>query len=277
MLNLENTGSALDGLHRRFLDDAFPPELSTAAFSALSERSYTEEERQDGRAAWELRALDEYRSQVGFTELLMELTELGFAFDVLGVAVRIVRDEARHVELCRRMVRALGGSGVIDQDPVYVRSDPAQPLMKRVLHTVVGSLCGGETFSVRILAAVREETRDPTARAVVTCLAADESIHSQFGWTLLRLLVPHLSDSDRAEISELLPGVLAACESLMTRPDTSGGEHALAAATVNPFGCLSDRRRNEVFHDSLERDVLRRFAELGFDARAAWDARHRST
>src|SRR5262245_23765448 len=105
MLNLERTGCALDGWHQRFVDDALPPELSAAAFSALSARAYPEEDRRAGCAAWELRALDEYRSQVGFTELLMELTELGFAFDVLGVAVRIVRDEARHVELCRRMVR----------------------------------------------------------------------------------------------------------------------------------------------------------------------------
>ena len=64
--------------------------------------------------------LDEYRSQVAFTDLLANMTTAGFAFDLLGVAVRVVRDELRHVELCRRMINVLGGSDLMSGDPALV-------------------------------------------------------------------------------------------------------------------------------------------------------------
>lgn len=272
MLNLARSQSACDVLHQRFLDDALPKEVSRAAFEAFKPSAYDRESLELGRVAWEMRTLDEYRSQVAFTELLMELTEMGFAFDILGTAVRVVRDEARHVELCRRMVAVLGGSETIPGEPTWVRSDPTQPLMRRVVRTVIGSLCVGETFSVRMLAAVRDTTIDPLTRNVVTCLAADESIHSQFGWTVLEALAPHLSEEDRADIDATLPYFLGASEVMVVR-SAPQAEESLATAPTNPFGFMNDKERARVFYDTLERDILRRLDALGIHGRKAWDAR----
>jgi hypothetical protein len=273
MLNLAFTKSAVDAFNQKFLDDALPPELSRQAFAAFDPTRYDPRSLAIGLNAWQLRTLDEYRSQVAFTELLGELTQIGYAVDVLGTAVRVVRDEARHVELCRRMVTALGGGNVIPGQPNWVRSDTRLPLQLRVIRTVVGSLCIGETFSVRMLAGVRDNAFDPLARAVMTCLAADESIHSRFGWVLLELLAPHLSAVEREDLVRTLPFYLAAAEAAMV-PATAKVEDApLLVGPSHPFGSLAPRARAEIFYETLERDVLRRFEAMGFPARKAWAER----
>lgn len=277
MLNLNITQSALSTFHMKFLDGDLPDDLSLAAFQRFDKSAYDEEALARARVAWGLRTLDEYRSQVAFTELLSRLTQTGFAFDILGTAVRVVRDEARHVELCKRMLMAVGGSPVIDGTPRFVRSDQRLPLRSQIIQTVVGSLCIGETVSVRLLAAVRDHTVDPLARAVVTCLTADESIHSRFGWTLLSLMVPHISTAERQVINQRLPIYLGSTAAVASGPGTSAppGEspHPLATAAANPFGSLPVKARREVFFESLENDIFRNFDELGIDARAAWDKR----
>ena len=127
VLNLASADRGLAGAQRRFFDEGLPPTLSAAAFQAFDRARYEPETIAWALEAWQLRTLDEYRSQVGFTELLMELTELGCAFDTLTAAVRVVRDEARHVELCRRLVVALGGTDEIPGEPKWVRSDSREP------------------------------------------------------------------------------------------------------------------------------------------------------
>jgi hypothetical protein len=266
MLDLAPRSSTLDAFHQRFLDDAFPPELSRAAFAAFDAGAYDAPLRARGVRAFQLRALDEYRSQVAFTELLAELTEMGFSWDVLGTAVRIVRDEARHVELCRRMIAALGGGDRVPGEPRWVRSDKRLPVRARVLRTIVGSLCIGETISVRMLAAGRDATVDPLARALATCLTADESVHGRFGWAVLELMAPGLDDAERELLWERIPRWLASTGASMVpavaAPAAAAPVAGRAARPPSPFGSLPAGRRAEVFADALERDVLRRFAEL---------------
>jgi hypothetical protein len=286
MLNLTPTQSALSTFHARFLDDDMPSELSAAAFERFEPARYDAEALARGRTAWSLRTVDEYRSQVAFTELLFELTQIGFAFDILGTAVRVVRDEARHVELCKRMVLALGGSpriegrvgGRIGPTAAHLRAGRQAPARSRILHTIVGSLCIGETVSVRVLAAVRDSTEDPLARAVIGCLTADESIHARFGWTLLGLLLPHITSAERADIEESLPRYLgnAAAAVAGSAGSPAGGEAPLALAPANPFGSLAAAARRDVLATALELDVFGRFAELGVDARGAWERRPQS-
>src|SRR6476620_9766720 len=107
MLDLRSSSRVLARFHDRFHDDGLPTDLSLQAFARFDPGAYDAASLEWGLGAWQARLLDEYRSQVAFTDLLLQLTELGFSFDVLGTAVRLVRDEARHVELCRRMVRSL--------------------------------------------------------------------------------------------------------------------------------------------------------------------------
>jgi hypothetical protein len=266
MLDLAPRSRALDIFHQRFQEETLPPALSSGAFSRFALETYDAQTLQIGRSAWRARALDEYRSQVAFTDLLNDLTLLGASFDVLGATIRVVRDEARHVEICRRMVGALGGGDQIPGEPCYVNPSPHLARMSRVLRTLIGFLCIGETLSMRLIAAVRDRTEDELAHGVMTCLAADESVHSRFGWILLEQLAPNLSAADRAEIDQLLPFYFGAVEDAVVK---SAGDRRSAGGPVSPFGSLDYEARMEAYRESIERDIIGRFEALGLPGERA--------
>ena len=261
-LDLRSADSTLAIFSRRFFDDGLGPLASTAAFARFDSSRFDARTLAWGVSAWQHRTLDEYRSQVGFTEFLNELTELGASFDVLSTAVRVVRDEARHVELCKRMVVALGAEAIIPGEPRFIRSDPDLPLLERVLRSTIGSLCIGETLSMALLAATQKVTKDPLARATVTILAADESVHSQFGWRLLGQLWPITQKKLQRKLVGELEFLLSSAHESVFAGDPLG------ARDRNPFGDLLTAERRATFVRSLERDVLRRFDALKIPARA---------
>lgn len=252
-LDLSGASRVLTTHARRFFDLELPKELQSGAFERFDPKRYRRAERQWALAAWRHRALDEYRSLVGFSQYLDELGALGVAFDAVSTAVRVVRDEARHVELCRRMVRALGGDDRIPGTPTFVRSSPKAPLLERVLTTTLGSLCIGETLSVALIVATRDVTTEPLSHAVLTVLAADESVHSQLGWTLLPLLWPRASRTLKARLHRMVEPSLAYAAQVAL--EDGGGETAR-----NPFGDLKPAERRAVFERSANRDVRLRFA-----------------
>ena len=254
MLDLSSPSPTLALHARRFHDAALGAELQAGAFSHFDRRAFSRAEIAWGRAAWQQRTLDEYRSLVGLSEFLDEVGALGLPFDALATAVRVVRDEARHVELCRRMVKALGGSDQIPGEPTWVRSNRRQPLFERALTSVMGSLCVGETLSVALLAATRDVTDEPLTRAVLTCLTADESIHSRLGWTLLPLLWPQAARATKKRLTAEIGRSLRYAEQ-MTLDGADDGPR-------NPFGDLKADERRRVFTRAVKRDVLDRFAAL---------------
>ena len=258
MLDLRAVHRVTALAHTRFEDESLPPELSTAAFNRFDAKAYAPEEIDWGRGAWQARVLDEYRSQVAFTDLLANMTTAGFAFDLLGVGVRVVRDELRHVELCRRMINVLGGSDLMTGDPALVNPSRRLHRLDRILETTVGFLCIGETISVRLLAALRSETSDPLAHAVLTSLTRDESVHSRFGFALLEALMPVLTVDQLENIRATLPMLLAAAEEIVRK---SGDGEALHG--TNPFGSMSTKRRLEVFEQSIAKDIVPAFVQLG--------------
>jgi hypothetical protein len=230
VLNLKTSQSAADRIHRRFLDEGLPERLSSRAFAAFECGGYSPELLQAGRESWQRRALDEHSSLVTFTELLWHATRMQMPFDVVGSCVRVVRDQARHVELCRRMVAALGGGTAIpgEQAPGSI-AEP--PLAQWVVRTVFGSLCLERTFSARCLAATCGLTTDALARAAVKCLLSDQSIHSLLGWTILELLWSALEDDDRHDIVRTAVTVLGQCDRLVRDAETQ-------SQLAHPFGYL---------------------------------------
>jgi hypothetical protein len=270
MLDLRSTSRVLARFHDRFHDDALPPDLSLQAFARFDRQAYDAASLEWGIAAWQARLLDEYRSQVAFSDLLLQLTELGFSFDVLGTAVRVIRDEARHVELCRRMIHSFGGDDLIPGEPNYVNPDKTLPPMTRVLQTTVGFLCIGETISLKLILAVRQQTVDPLARRLITCLGADESVHSCFGWELLELVTPVLSNEERTWINGILPPFFSAVSDVVRASAGNDTAEPLSGAPPNPFGYLGAVDRMSVFDEAMRRDIIPRFESLGYSARSAW-------
>ncbi len=265
VLDLRPADGALALWQRRYFDLDLPKALSTEAIARAARARLSPARRAEGLSAWRHRTLDEYRSQVAFTEFLQEVTELGCSYDILTAAVRLVRDEARHVELCRRMVFALGGEDVVPGAPQYVRSDPRADLFERVLFTTAASLCVGETFSVAFLVASRDHARHPLSRAALEQLAKDESIHSQLGWRLFPLLWPLAPKVTRQRLVEALPSLLEQSWAALF----GGLKRRRPRRGRGLFGDLLPAERQAVWDAALEKDVVRRFEALGVPARAA--------
>ncbi|HEY4003420.1 MAG TPA: hypothetical protein VGO93_31420 [Candidatus Xenobia bacterium] len=143
----EESDKTLDTYHEKFMDRRVSRRCIVERFDVTQ---FDPLELERGQAIWRGRALDEYRSQVGLTEFLSEMTELGLPFGALGSGARVVRDEVRHVELCRRMLTVLGAGKMVPGEPQWVRSDKRLP--------------------VRMLNAARERTEETLAKAAMTCL-----------------------------------------------------------------------------------------------------------
>jgi hypothetical protein len=250
VLDLGPSGTPADLLHQRFLDESFPAELSAASFSQVDWSAYPQADLEGALFAWRHRALDEYRSQVAFTELLASMTQAGLPVDSLGTCVRLVRDEARHVELCRRMVKALGGGSEIPGEPGWVRADRSIPPLTQVVQCVVASLCVGETYSARLLARLCDFTQVPLALAANRVFAADESIHSLFGWTLFEYLWPALSEADRRAARLAALSALRMCETVLV-------EKFPEDVAPNPFGYITLEANQRVYADTREYIVAR--------------------
>lgn len=254
MLDLRSAHPVTHRVHLRFQAESLPEALSEAAFARFDPSRYPAEVVTWGREAWEARLCDEYRSQVALTQLLADLTALGFAFDVLGAAIRVVRDEARHVELCRRMVRALGGNDEVTGEVAHVTAE-GETVLDRVVDLTLGFLCIGETLSARLIAAVRQNATDPLAHAVLTQMLADESIHGQLGWTLLELIFPVLTPAQRRAVKRRGPKLIAQMKQAVAASAGDGSEKS-------PFGALGAKQRQAVYRRCVARDLAPRLKRL---------------
>ena len=244
-------------------------------WSALAGDGIDPRERERGRRSFVLRTLDEQRSLLAFSELLAELCEAGAGIDVIGSLTRVVRDEAAHVELCGRVVLALGGWPAAAPAPSWVRSDRRLPLRQRILRSVIGSLCIGETISVAMIAGVRQHAESPVAHEVLTRMLADESFHSRFGWWWLE--EHRLTDGEHAWLERWLPRVLAAVErTARPSPEQLAGETE-RPHVHSPYGSMSFAEREDAFLRAIDETILPSFERQGIDARAAWQRRHAAT
>ena len=221
-------------------------------------------ERERGRRSFILRALDEQRSLLAFSELLTELCLSGAPIDVIGSMTRVVRDEAHHVDLCDRVVKQLGGWGETSPKPNWVRTNKKLSLKRRTLQMVLGSLCIGETLSVAMIAGVRKHTSDPVTHEVMTRLLADESFHGRFGWWWLESMP--LTDEDhvfaRSYLERLLPQVAS---SLRPSAEQLAKEHR-----YSPFGSMAPAERLRAFDETMTTKILPGFDAAGLEASAIW-------
>ncbi len=261
MAQYDPVGGKFGVAHERFtLED------KTFDYGSLAE-AYDADTRARGRRAFALRALDEQRSLLAFSELLTELCELGAPIDVLGSLTRVVRDEARHVDLCGRVTAALGGVPDGLGAPRWVRSDKRQPLRTRVLRTIVGSLCLGETISVAMINGVRERTTDAIARGVLTQMVADESFHSRFGWWWLEQFASSITDDEHRQLASWLPRAIASA-AMQMRPTPKPGAKP---RETDPFGTMPASDRVAAFDRVMETTVIPGFRRAGLELRAgAW-------
>ncbi len=252
-LDLRSNNRALETFGRRSLDALLPTSLQSAAFDAWKPKG-DDRTLAIGLGAWQQMTLNEYRSQVGFTELLQAMTVQGLSRDALQTMERLTRDEVVHVELCRRMVNGLGGEDVIPGEPQWVGLDAKLEPLEQVIEMATTSLCIGESISCALLGAAAKVATDPMAKAVLTRMTADESIHGQAGFHYLAVLLPVLSKKRRRWLESRASEAAVMAFGICLDPYDD---------VTHPFGNLPYARLEPVMRATWKRVIRPGFEKLG--------------
>jgi hypothetical protein len=252
------------------------PRVGRIDWAGFDRTAWDEETLSRARDLWAHRAFTEFHSLTHFTQLASQAQRLGVPLDWSGAFARLISDETRHVELCLRMVEALGGQGdlalpTLGETHLVVRGS----LRAHVRQTIVSALCIGETISGRLFKRCLAASTVPLAREVVTAILVDETFHGELGWELAALLMRPDADfeAERADLVASLPGLIEQFASQCLVSRSAAFTRAQAEFHDGPgFGGLSDAGYARGFFDGMEQDVLPAFEAIGLpEARGAWD------
>jgi AraC-like DNA-binding protein len=268
-LALTTDVALFERLHRRLVDAQMP----TIPWSRLDASALDDGARERTRRAWSMRAAAEYRSMAVFCEMLARMPEAGVALPAITAMTRLVRDEARHTELCARVADALGGHGDAPVDARALRLyDPRMSARLFVARWTVSMFCVGESTSVALLRTLERHATDPCARAVLRAIRRDEALHDRYGRALAGALIPALSDDERVWLAGDLALSFAHYERV-NAGDVPDDAEAPAAASVD-LGLASPEAFARTFRRHVACVVIPAVEALGLPARAAWEHRH---
>ncbi len=206
---------------------------------------------------WAARARDEQRAVVGMTQLLADMARDGAPADVIAAGARVVDDETRHVDLCKRIAEAMSPAQRIEHKPPSLPPSSKREVRARVAMQVASLLCVGETLSMAMLAAAREECADPEIERALTHLLADESIHSRFGWWWLDLRAKTLDTAEIALLEGMLRRLLGDLDAAL-RPKSVAG--------IALPGAPSGVRQHATFLGTVRDTIVPRFEAHGIRA-----------
>ncbi len=214
-----------------------------------------------------------------FTQLMMQVQQLGAPLDWSGAFARMVSDEARHTDLCLRMKEALGDGAALSFEERDLHLPVTGSLRAHVRQTVLSAFCIGETLSRRMFARCLQVATVPLAKEAVTAILVDETFHSELGWELGALLMRGLNEAELVEerraLVAALPSLYAhfAEQSGVTRDEA----HTRAESEVDPedegvnFGTLSDAGYARAYFEGMREDVVPGLVAIGLpEAQPAW-------
>lgn len=139
----------------------------------------------NARAAWVQRGLDEHASVASFARFVLELLGVGAPPDLVADAIEAMRDEVEHARSAFGVAAALGGTPV---GPGPLRTSDAT-LARSLEDVAISTLTEGaigETFAAVRAAEEAAREADPSIRAVLETIAADETRHAALAWRFLR-------------------------------------------------------------------------------------------
>jgi len=160
----------------------FRGERPSADLPRFQRGAYAPEVVERVAASWRKLREDERRSVVGASLVAADLARLGAPTEILGAAARLVDDEIRHVEICSRVLDALGAPSPEGALPDL--TDPlcgAQAVEARCARMLLAGFAVGEPMSAACFAAARRRAREPLIRWALTELLRDEARHGPFG------------------------------------------------------------------------------------------------
>jgi hypothetical protein len=275
VINLYPLPGPLHRYHQDLVDSSLPEELRAQAFADFSLDSHDAASLARGRAAWQGRVLEAHGLVSRYIRFSADLTTIGVGAEFLGLASRAVWDRNCHLELCCRMVQALGGTLKLRTDGSMLSDPQAETSKMRVLLSLIGPICVEETISIRILSAMARNSEIQLVRDLILRVASDEAIHWRMGWVLLESLWNSAAEIEKAEVLESLEGRLQQAQARFINPRAGTRTDATkrSGAPSHPFGALDVQQRTQIVSDSMQ-DIAERLTGLGM-VHAALDSHAR--
>ncbi len=158
---------------------------------------------------WRENGRTEHASVAAFARLTLDLMALGAPPRLVATANQDALDEIRHTELCFGLARALDGvpeSPAPFPEPQRARTLPRSRTLALSMLAVDSLIEGAlhEGVSARIIAKLAQRCGQPSIRAVLKELAADEGRHTAHGWEVVEWCL----DQGGAPVAHALLGAL---------------------------------------------------------------------
>jgi len=163
-------------------------------------------------AAWLGLCQDERDSVIAATTVTTDLARLGAPPAILGMAARVIEDEVRHVEVCMRVLGALGANttatpaqgtritadaddGVPGGDDD--NGDGRRAIEVRLARALIARFAVGQSLSAACFATARATAREPLIAWAYTELLRDEARHGAFGARAGEWVIRHWTPAQR--------------------------------------------------------------------------------
>ena len=130
---------------------------------------------------WLQQALMEHASVAAFARFSLQLLSLGAPAELMGAAAQAQADEIAHARDCFALARRYG-AGDIGPGPLPLGGALDEMELSEVVLGTLLEGCIGETVAALEAAEAGSHCVDPTARAVLLCIAEDETRHAQLAW-----------------------------------------------------------------------------------------------
>ena len=257
----------LEAQHRRLMDAgraAVPYDASTAASLPVELRASLAE-------LWRARMLGEHRSVGIFALYVLDLLGAGAPAEMLSGACRASLDEVRHAEIFARLASLYSGKSETPEPGIPAMPDDASvPMRDQIAREALHLSVFAESYSAVLLGELLDRAKDPTVRAALGVVLADEVHHARMGWAMLAMLFAgERGDELRARVQAELCATMDALvkamfgdTSRLPPPSLEEPLQALAAA----HGWMSARDEWALFEAAISDVWIPGLAALGVDA-----------
>lgn len=219
-------------------------------------------------AAWRRLCQDERDAVIAATTVTTDLARLGAPPAILGMAARVIEDEVRHVEVCMRVLDALGAN-TSTTPPVGMRlpfhddSDDENP-EARLARALIARFAVGQSLSAACFATARATAREPLIAWAYTELLRDEARHGAFGARAGEWVIRHWSPAQRQTLWADCLHEMQSFEQRVGGPVVSAPQVAPRSNTAAAaLGLLSPEASCGAVIASIPRWVLPHLARLG--------------
>lgn len=225
--------------------------------------SLTPEQRERAALTWRARIAAEYLAVSTFSVLSIDLCAAAAPADFLSLVHRAAIDEVRHAEYCCRLASIYSGKEESPEGGLSdLPDDPARPKRQQALCNALLVSCVAETYATVLLGTVRDQATDPTVRAVLSNIYADEVTHARIGWSYLAHCLTEGGEGERRAATEMIPIAIRGAANVVGGPRPS--EEPIDPV-LRGHGLMPSSEERELFERSIKDVLLPGFRGVGLD------------